>query len=87
MGKAKIFGIRPYSFKDEKTEREISGCSLYIGELTEGVTGLECSKQSINTDLYNHLVKQAGEPSKLVNRECEIVYDKRGKIVGASIVQ
>ena len=87
MGKAKILGFRPYNFTDEKTGRPVRGVSLYTGEIAENVTGYECTKQSLKVEVFEGLVKQAGnDANKLINRDTDLVYDKRGKVVQANLL-
>ena len=79
MSKAKIMGVRPYDFRNASGE-QVKGLSVFVMEAQEGCYGMEPNKVSLmneRADAVNKLC--AGDYNKLINREVEIMYNKKGR--------
>lgn len=74
MSQATILGIKKVDFND------VHGYSLFVAEKTENTIGIEPNKLWLKVDKAAELVKPVGgDYAKLVNRPCEVVYNKNGK--------
>ena len=79
MGKAKIIGVRPYDFVDRTSGRQMKGLTVYVAEQIEGTYGIEPNKIGLKDGKETPLEKVAnGDYLKLVNRDCEVIYNKKG---------
>lgn len=79
MSKAKIIGVKRLDF--EMNGEKIKGYSLFIAEQVKGTFGLEGNKVFKNDDDFSEVYKAvAGDVSKLVNRDADVIYNKKGKV-------
>lgn len=83
-----ILGIRPYSFKDDKSQRLIEGATLHVvnnNSTDEDVTGSVVDKMSLGRSIVDALTRKYGGVAGLIGLSITPVYNKRGKVVDVII--
>lgn len=75
----KVVGYKFYSFKDQKTGNDVSGCNVYLAnEINpDHGKGVEFEKLSISSNYIQEVVK--GNIQDLLNKEVFVQYNKYGK--------
>lgn len=78
-----VLGVRPYSFKDDKTGKLIEGATLHVVNSSpddEDVTGSIVERLSLSKPVMEDLARKCGGIAGVVGLSITPVYNKRGKI-------
>lgn len=86
-----ILGVRPYSFKDDKTQNVIEGATFHVVNNSpddRDVTGSITDHLSVSTDTLKAFMQDVGsnQLSDLIGVSVAPIYNKRGKVRRLDVV-
>lgn len=69
-----VIGVRKVSFKDQKTDQQVEGFTLYLQRVPvdKDIDGMECAKQFISSRYVDY--------TPVVGDRIQLVYNRYGKI-------